>query len=368
LGLRLAGALWLFWAMRGHLSEGRAWLERAIARGGQAPAGLRAQALFAQGLLSWSMGDYPAAAALGEKGLALAEQAGDPLRVARIRFLLGRVAAARGDAAAARAQFAASEERYRAIDDRSGVAACLRELGGIAAATGDPGLAERLATQALELSRAIGFEGGTALALYDLGRLALTGRDATMASSRLRESLTIMARRTERWYLILPLAGLAQIAGEGGDLERAARLAGAVAALGEHVAPAIWQSAQPQVERTAALARAGLGAERFAATWREGQALPIEAAVIEAGQVAPSSPVAAQPSTDHHDAAARHGLTPREIEVLRLLVEGRPDREIAEALSISHHTVMRHVGHILAKLGAESRTAAASQAVRAGLV
>ncbi|HUG15888.1 MAG TPA: AAA family ATPase [Thermomicrobiales bacterium] len=58
------------------------------------------------------------------------------------------------------------------------------------------------------------------------------------------------------------------------------------------------------------------------------------------------------------------GLSPREIEVLRLIVEGKTDREIGAELFISHHTVARHVSSILGKLGVESRTAAATWAVR----
>ena len=65
---------------------------------------------------------------------------------------------------------------------------------------------------------------------------------------------------------------------------------------------------------------------------------------------------------------APHGLTPREFDVLRLLVEGRSDREIGETLFISHRTVMRHVTGILAKLGVDNRTAATNYAVRHGLV
>lgn len=53
--------------------------------------------------------------------------------------------------------------------------------------------------------------------------------------------------------------------------------------------------------------------------------------------------------------------------MLRLLVEGLSDREIAERLYISHYTVMRHVTGILNKLGVTSRTAAATWAVRHGL-
>jgi DNA-binding NarL/FixJ family response regulator len=61
------------------------------------------------------------------------------------------------------------------------------------------------------------------------------------------------------------------------------------------------------------------------------------------------------------------GLSPRETEVLRLLAGGRSNRAIAESLSISERTVENHVFHILAKLGVDSRTAAATWAVRQGL-
>ncbi len=60
-------------------------------------------------------------------------------------------------------------------------------------------------------------------------------------------------------------------------------------------------------------------------------------------------------------------LTPREIDVLRLVVVGRSDRAIADALFISRRTASKHVAAILAKLGATSRTEAAARAVREGL-
>ncbi|MGH3037460.1 MAG: helix-turn-helix domain-containing protein, partial [Gaiellaceae bacterium] len=61
-------------------------------------------------------------------------------------------------------------------------------------------------------------------------------------------------------------------------------------------------------------------------------------------------------------------VTPREREVLCLLAEGLTNRQIAERLVISEHTVHRHVTNILRKLDLSSRTAAAAHAVRAGLL
>jgi DNA-binding NarL/FixJ family response regulator len=61
------------------------------------------------------------------------------------------------------------------------------------------------------------------------------------------------------------------------------------------------------------------------------------------------------------------GLTSRETDVLRLLVEGRSDREIGEELYISTRTAQGHVSHIFDKLGVNSRAAAVAIAVREGI-
>ena len=62
------------------------------------------------------------------------------------------------------------------------------------------------------------------------------------------------------------------------------------------------------------------------------------------------------------------GLTPREVEVLRLLAAGRSNPEIATALFISRATARTHVGNILGKLGVSSRTEAADYAHRRHLI
>jgi DNA-binding NarL/FixJ family response regulator len=65
--------------------------------------------------------------------------------------------------------------------------------------------------------------------------------------------------------------------------------------------------------------------------------------------------------------AAPAGLTPREQEVLALLADGLPDREISERLFISERTVHHHVSAVLSKIGVSSRTAAAREAARMGI-
>lgn len=67
-------------------------------------------------------------------------------------------------------------------------------------------------------------------------------------------------------------------------------------------------------------------------------------------------------------AAAHDDLTPREVEVLRQLAQGRSNKEIANTLAIGDETVKTHVGSVLAKLGVENRAQAAVQALKRGLV
>ncbi|GAA0310487.1 LuxR C-terminal-related transcriptional regulator [Kineococcus aurantiacus] len=62
-----------------------------------------------------------------------------------------------------------------------------------------------------------------------------------------------------------------------------------------------------------------------------------------------------------------HGLTPRELEVLGLVVDGCSNPEIARTLTVTPRTVAAHVEHVLVKLGAPTRTLAAVRAEREGL-
>jgi DNA-binding NarL/FixJ family response regulator len=95
--------------------------------------------------------------------------------------------------------------------------------------------------------------------------------------------------------------------------------------------------------------------------------LPIDEVIAEA-LARPDSEHTLDRVTAPASQAPFEGLTARERDVLRLLTEGRSDREIAEALSISPRTVGGHVTNLLSKLGVDSRTAAAAMAIREALI
>jgi DNA-binding CsgD family transcriptional regulator len=97
--------------------------------------------------------------------------------------------------------------------------------------------------------------------------------------------------------------------------------------------------------------------------------LSLEQAVEEALAIDPEacSPTVASAGPER-GAAAPSDLSPRELEVLALLVAGGSNREIADALYISPRTVQAHLANLFAKLGVNTRAAAVAHAYELGLV
>ena len=120
-------------------------------------------------------------------------------------------------------------------------------------------------------------------------------------------------------------------------------------------------------EQTKTDARAVVPEPEFSVIWNSGSELCWESVIAEAEALAQSIPDSGTtlPTTMEH---FEHGLTQRELEVLRLLINGDSNRSIADTLSLSERTVENHVLHILSKLDVQSRTAAATYAVRNGFV
>lgn len=104
-------------------------------------------------------------------------------------------------------------------------------------------------------------------------------------------------------------------------------------------------------------ARARLGDARVEALWATQLCVPTESVIDWA-----------LTDDEEQPPVAKHNLSPRELDVLRLLVDGLSNQEIAAELFISPRTVESHVANVLGKLSLDSRAAAAVYAVRHGLV
>jgi DNA-binding NarL/FixJ family response regulator len=244
------------------------------------------------------------------------------------------------------------------------VAEALGELGDTHNLLGDAPGAVSLLDEALELYRQIGSPWGIAMTLGQRAHTARLLGDPALAARLFAESIAAAEEIGIARIVMGAVAGLAGVALASGQPERAVRLLSAVEAARETSGVGRISHA-PYAERFAADARATLGEPAFAAAWKQGQAVSFEHARADA--LALASSAGEQPPPVDSDASG-FGLTPRELDVLRLLVEGRSDREIGEALFIGTRTVQTHVSNLFAKLGVNARAEAAAVAVRRGLV
>jgi len=133
----LAVALWWFWTVRGHVSEGRAFLERALARSDGITVAVRAKALNGACMLALNQDDYDQGVALCTESLALSQALGDKRSAATSLYRLGLVAWWRGEYAEAQTLEEGALELSREMGDKAGMADPLLILSNIAFAQGE---------------------------------------------------------------------------------------------------------------------------------------------------------------------------------------------------------------------------------------
>jgi DNA-binding NarL/FixJ family response regulator len=110
-----------------------------------------------------------------------------------------------------------------------------------------------------------------------------------------------------------------------------------------------------------------LGDEGYQNAWTGGKALSLEEALAEATAFEPSAGAVQQGEDKREAPEAAAGLSPRELDVLRLMADGLTNQEIADTLFISSRTVANHAANILGKLGLSTRTGVVAYAIRQGL-
>jgi predicted ATPase/DNA-binding CsgD family transcriptional regulator len=360
--LRLAGALWSYWEKRGHWAEGLQWLQTALALPDNQDLRVRAEALIGMAILHRERSEFASAARAAEDALlvrrrfgnervsvmvadmvALAgdpvtgaslaaealtqrQQEGDPLAIAWARLVCGHIAAYRADFSAAREHFqlGLADRRARQGDNEVDANLWLGQGVGLAA-SGAVRDGRTLVEQALALSRARGEIRGCARALLSLGALLARNGEHAAGRARLEDGLAYFRQLGEGVGIVVCslLLGVALPAGMLSEIGEAsirmyARL---------HLAR--------EVPDTTELAAWRIVQDDSAVTLRW--------------------------------ANTPDALTPRELEILKLLAQRYSNQEIADALHLSVRTVERHIANVYAKTGIHKRREAVNYVHRVGV-
>jgi predicted ATPase/DNA-binding CsgD family transcriptional regulator len=368
--LHLAGQLAEFWMRHGHYDEGQAWLERLLTADTGTLTAARVDALVGLSMMLWPQRDWAGSSRLLQEAEAVAREAGDPGALAYARLHQGYVALHSGSFAQAVER---GEEALTTCEAIPQVFSSHGALWLVARARLELGEHERAAAlyaRLLTLARDGGDDISVANAHIGLAHLAAQRGDLAESLTGFAEALVIVRDFGDPGFLCGCLDFVGIVAEALAQPVPAARLFGAAVKLRESIN--IVKNAHTNMdlalyERAVRATREALGEARFAAAWAGGAALSLDEAIAEATNLARAvaQPV---PVPVPGRSAEPSPLTPRERDVLRRLVRGSSDKEIAAALSISRHTASKHVAAILAKLGVDSRTAAAAVALRDALV
>jgi predicted ATPase/class 3 adenylate cyclase len=319
--LRLGDALWVFWSIRGYQSEGRRWLEAALAIEGRGSREWRPMALAGVGMLASEQGDLDRAKEACEEGLELLEHEAREAREAKLWLLacLGWVASeredygqatelseerlalsremsdtwwlassllglafvshSRGDSERATELYEQSMDLFREQGDKHSLAICLGSLAMMVYAQGDLGRATKLTEESIALFRELGSRGGVSVGLYNWGWIALLQDDLGRAADLYRESLFLSWDTGMNPLVQMALEGLACVAGAEGEAERAAQLWGAAQNL--HEAKGIPRDTDFLAEADARISAvcSGMGEEAWEEAWRKGRAMTLDEAV-----------------------------------------------------------------------------------------
>jgi DNA-binding CsgD family transcriptional regulator len=327
-----------------------------------------------------------------DEAVAYIEQAAEAAEATGNDWEAGLIEAARAAIAVRQNKLKSAQRAYEAAleiladNNRWGVAQVSYGMGTLARARGDSEAAVRYYTEAMEIFRELDAWPEIARCQAGLGWIAVAAGDFAQARQSLAENLRLNQRCGQRLGIARGLEACAALAAASGQPGPAARLAGAACQLRESLGHGT--GIGPRIEQVLEFARGQIGTSA-AAVFAEGRELTAEDAVAFAlggGQAPSGSGGAAEPAwtdpsrTVRADSAGSGGgglggpfpgggraagpLTPRELEIARLIAQGLSNKDIADELVISPATAARHVANILAKLGYTKRAQVASWASR----
>jgi predicted ATPase/DNA-binding CsgD family transcriptional regulator len=348
-GLRIATALFPYWA-RGRLSEGRLWLEVALARQNPPTTTSQAKALYCAAVLAGLQGDSAAASDHVEELAGLADQLGD----AESRTLATHAGAVLAifisDLPRAVAGF---EQVVGAHRVRGNLSRLLEALIGLAYASGllgDTARATAAHEEILAITESRGELWYRSHSLHFLGIAEWLRGNSRRAIELVEQCLRLNRLTRELLGTGWNLQTVAWIAAEQHDPRRAAKLLGAAESLSRSmgIPTATFPNLLAHHRQCDRQARCQLGNQAFEVAFQQGLALSFEDAIAYALNEKPQT----TPSLDDTETT----LTRRERQVASLIAEGLTNKEIAARLVIAQRTAEAHVERILSKLGRTTRT------------
>lgn len=369
---RITGGFWRFWGSgESHwrtsrtiadvLQEGRRWTERAIAISETAPAAYVVEAMSGLGLLMDTMTEKEVKRGVMTDLLSRAHAASLPHGEYWAHFGLADIARVEGDWTRARQHAEAAIALAPLIRD-SDNQRCGAEihLAGIFHTEGDYHSAETHLQLALEFGERAGNPHHLALAMLQLVRTSYRLDRPTDTIGYILKSLDLLHALDDSARTRIPILTLAELALASGFHTKAIQFLAFAATVPQYI-----DSIDIDEARIAPF-RSLVPEPRFSREWQVGAATPPAEMYATVRTFAAALEREASPPPTVLSPTSL--LSPREEEVLHLLVAGRTNRVIGEELFISERTVEKHVLHIMTKLDLDSRTGIVAWAVRNGVV
>ncbi|MBA2313002.1 MAG: tetratricopeptide repeat protein [Actinobacteria bacterium] len=282
--LALAAAAWPYWGIRGHLHEGRQWLQRVLKAAATAPASSRSELLRALGVVTHGQGQQNEAEALLQDSLKLCRAIGDDTGVVRGLATLGGIAAERGQYEEASGYYRDSLALARDIQDEIGIARAVGNLGDISLAEGSYAETARLSYESVEMHGALGDTEGVAASLVNLAFATLALGSVTEAERHLSRSLELSAKLKHTRILCSCLVGAAAVASTRMRFSIAATLLGACDAVGKNNGVALEHVERKVYDKVLTEAKEQLRRDSFVRSMEGGQMMGFDQAVLLAAK------------------------------------------------------------------------------------
>ncbi len=278
-GLRIAGALWRFWQVRGHLMEGRRWVEELLLVSAAQPrTAARAKALGAEGSLQYFTNEPTRLRGAYEESLAIYRELADRRGVAEGAYNLAFAHLLAHEVEPARELLGEALRIHGELSDAVREAHAKAALGLISLQEGDLDTSAALTEAALTTLTDAGDDWGMTWTSGQLAAVALKRGDYERCRSLLLQSLDRSEALRARGWNAVAVEGMAALAIHQGDPDRGIRLAGAAAHM-KDLAGGGAPRAIVGLEDPVRLVEGTMPRERIDQLWTEGWALTSEAAI-----------------------------------------------------------------------------------------